>query len=221
MTLNRKDFTYSATSSGYMIQYKGQNIGGAGTLQPYKGRKRAQQAAEYQASAELCITYLVEGHGQQRFLDAIERIDNPVPPSTKPARYISFASGIVSAAHNEAEWADPIVQLRDRVLNTGDAAKLLDADYKVIAEMTYAQALAMGPGTKLAPADAAPVLPRVGFLKLDRQERFNMKRAWFVNAYRIVDAEGNDMVQPWSNTKTEARATAKALGITLDESRIK
>lgn len=147
MTFNRADFSYTATASGYMIQYKGQNIGGAGTLQPYKGRQRAKQVAAHAASAMRCITELVEGRGQQRFLDAIEGIDNPALPST--------------------------------------------------------------------------VIPRVGFLKLDRQERFNTKRAWFVNAYRIVDAEGNDMVQPWSNTKTEARATAKALGITLDESHIK
>ena len=63
---------------------------------------------------------------------------------------------------------------------------------------------------------------RVGYLKLDRQERFVNKRegstrAWFVNAWRIVDAEGKDMVQPWADTKTEARATAKDLGITLKE----
>jgi len=54
-----------------------------------------------------------------------------------------------------------------------------------------------------------------GYLKKDRQERFNMRRAWWVVAWRIVDDEGKDMVQPWSNTKTEARATAKACGITL------
>lgn len=58
---------------------------------------------------------------------------------------------------------------------------------------------------------------RVGWLKKDRQERFNLKRAWFVNAWRIVDHAGRDMIQPWSNTKTEARATAKATGITLLE----
>ena len=58
---------------------------------------------------------------------------------------------------------------------------------------------------------------RTGYLKKDRQERFNLKRAWFVNAWRIVDAQGRDMVQPWPNTKTEARQTAKALGIGLVE----
>lgn len=58
---------------------------------------------------------------------------------------------------------------------------------------------------------------KTGYLKKDRQERFNLKRAWSVNAWRIVDDQGRDMVQPWSNTKTDARQTAKALGIKLIE----
>jgi len=58
---------------------------------------------------------------------------------------------------------------------------------------------------------------RTGYLKKDRQERFNLKRGWFVNAWRIVDAQGHDMVQPWANTKTETRRIAKALGIELIE----
>ena len=58
---------------------------------------------------------------------------------------------------------------------------------------------------------------KTGYLLKDRQERFNMRRAWFVNAWRIVDAEGKDMVLPWRNTKTEARDLAKRLGIKLIE----
>ena len=58
---------------------------------------------------------------------------------------------------------------------------------------------------------------RVGYLKKDKQERFNLKRGWFVNAWRIVDADGVDMILPYSNTKTEARATAKACDIELVE----
>lgn len=42
------------------------------------------------------------------------------------------------------------------------------------------------------------------YLKQDRQERSNLKRGWFVNAYRLVDAEGHDLVQPWLPTKKEA-----------------
>ena len=60
-------------------------------------------------------------------------------------------------------------------------------------------------------------MAKTGYLKKDSQERYNMKRAWFVNAWRIVDRQGHDMVQPWFNTKTEARKTAKALGINLIE----
>ena len=56
---------------------------------------------------------------------------------------------------------------------------------------------------------------KIGFLKKDIQERYNLKRGWFVSAWRIVDAIGRDMVQPWFNTKSEARETAKVLGITL------
>ncbi|KVP17082.1 hypothetical protein [Burkholderia ubonensis] len=56
---------------------------------------------------------------------------------------------------------------------------------------------------------------KVGFLKQDRMERFNLKRGWFVNAWRIVTEAGTDLVQPWSNKKTEARETAAELGIFL------
>lgn len=67
---------------------------------------------------------------------------------------------------------------------------------------------------------------RIGYLKKDVQERVrnyplgngkNRTRAWLVNAWRIVDATGRDLVQPWSNTKGEARETAKALNIELVE----
>ncbi len=58
---------------------------------------------------------------------------------------------------------------------------------------------------------------RTGYLKKDRQERYNSKRGWFVNAWRIVDATGKDMIQPWSSTKTEARDICKKLDIALIE----
>lgn len=56
---------------------------------------------------------------------------------------------------------------------------------------------------------------KIGYLRKDRREVFNMRRAWFANAWRIVDAKGDDMVQPWPKTKTEARETARALNIVL------
>ena len=58
---------------------------------------------------------------------------------------------------------------------------------------------------------------RVGYLKKDRQERFNLKRGWFVTAWRIVTADGVDLFQPWESTKADARNTAKKLGIKLIE----
>lgn len=56
---------------------------------------------------------------------------------------------------------------------------------------------------------------RVGYLKKDRMERYNMKRGWFAVAWRIVDENGADLVQPWPNTKSEARRLAVQLGIEL------
>lgn len=56
---------------------------------------------------------------------------------------------------------------------------------------------------------------KTGYLKKDRMECFNVKRGWFVDAWRIVDENGKDMVQPWLNDKIEARETAKRLGIEL------
>lgn len=56
-----------------------------------------------------------------------------------------------------------------------------------------------------------------GYLKKDRQERFNLKRGWFVDAWRTVDEQGRDLVQPWPNTKTEARRVARLLNIQLIE----
>lgn len=58
---------------------------------------------------------------------------------------------------------------------------------------------------------------RTAHLVKDRQEKFNTKRGWFVTAWRIVDAQGQDLVQPWMNSKTEAKEVAELLGITLME----
>lgn len=58
---------------------------------------------------------------------------------------------------------------------------------------------------------------RVGYLKKDMQERFNTQRGWFVNAWRVVDAAGIDIIQPWMSTKTEARELCRELNIQLIE----
>jgi len=56
---------------------------------------------------------------------------------------------------------------------------------------------------------------KTGYLKKDHMERFNLKRGWFVAAWRIVDENGVDLVQPWPNTKSEACRLAVQLGIEL------
>jgi hypothetical protein len=56
---------------------------------------------------------------------------------------------------------------------------------------------------------------RIGYIKKDRQERFNRKRGWFVNAWRIVDVAGNDLTQSWLSTKGEALMLAKQMNIQI------
>lgn len=56
---------------------------------------------------------------------------------------------------------------------------------------------------------------RIGYLKKDRKERYNLKRGWFVNAWRIVTEAGADLVQPWDDTRSEAKKTAGEVGICL------
>jgi len=56
---------------------------------------------------------------------------------------------------------------------------------------------------------------KTGYLKKDTKERYNSKRGWFVNAWRIVDIDGKDMIQPWSNTRAEAIETARLAKIYL------
>ena len=54
---------------------------------------------------------------------------------------------------------------------------------------------------------------RKGYLKKYYQEKFNRKRGWFVKAWRILDEHGNDIVQPWFDTKAEAMEYAKTNNI--------
>lgn len=58
-------------------------------------------------------------------------------------------------------------------------------------------------------------MPKFGQIEQTQIERFNTKRAWFRNAYRIVDAAGVDMIQPYALTRGDARAIAADLDITL------
>jgi hypothetical protein len=56
-------------------------------------------------------------------------------------------------------------------------------------------------------------------LKRDSVDRLNLRRAWRVTAWRIVDANGADMVRPWMNTRTEARQYCARMGIRLIEAK--
>lgn len=96
---------------------------------------------------------------------------------------------------------------------------------KALPERTSARdAALLGALKELLPADAIrtfkPVesgYANIAFLKKDRMERFNVKRGWFVNGWRLMNAKGSDLIQPWSRTKTEARDIAKSQAFYLVE----
>jgi hypothetical protein len=75
--MERKDFSYTYNAEGYMIQYKGKNIGGAGITGKYqgRGRQRQQQIAEYKEQAEITIDMILSYGKLGRFKEAIEKID--------------------------------------------------------------------------------------------------------------------------------------------------
>lgn len=58
---------------------------------------------------------------------------------------------------------------------------------------------------------------KLAFLKKDRVERYSSLRAWFVNAWRLVDATGADQIQPWARNKSEAREKAASARLYLVE----
>lgn len=73
----REHFSYTVSSTGYMIQFKGKNIGGAGIIGKYKGRGRAKQVQiqSYKEQAERDIDELCNGRGQKRYRDILNSID--------------------------------------------------------------------------------------------------------------------------------------------------
>lgn len=58
---------------------------------------------------------------------------------------------------------------------------------------------------------------KVAYLRKDHIEKFNQARAWFVNAWRLVDYRGADVIQPWASTKTEAREMARDANVYVIE----
>ncbi len=53
--------------------------------------------------------------------------------------------------------------------------------------------------------------PREVYLLRDRMEHFNGKRSWFAIAWRVVDKDRVDVLQPWFETRREAHEAIEAL----------
>jgi hypothetical protein len=74
---SRKDFTYTCNADGYMIQYKGHNLGGAGVAlprsKPLHWRHARQNIIEFKEAAEREINSILHDCGQTRFTNIIER----------------------------------------------------------------------------------------------------------------------------------------------------
>lgn len=63
--LRREDFSYTANSRGYMLEYRGQSIGGIGVMpgaSVYTGKKKLKQIRDYAESAEVEIQRIILGN---------------------------------------------------------------------------------------------------------------------------------------------------------------
>ena len=77
--MERKDFSVIANSRGYQIQYKGQNIGGAGISGEAKsprGRAARKQIDDYLRYGQSGIEAILGGYGETRFSKIIAQIDS-------------------------------------------------------------------------------------------------------------------------------------------------
>jgi len=79
MTIDRAKLSYVFSATGYMLSYRGKNIGGVSSGAP-GDRKRPWQHvhADRKMYAEMArneIDALVAGQGQFRFVEVINRID--------------------------------------------------------------------------------------------------------------------------------------------------
>lgn len=73
-----EDFKAEINHKGYMIFYKGNPIGGAGTLpssKPKHWRHKRADVKMYTEQSDREIEQLVQGNGQQRFVDVINKIN--------------------------------------------------------------------------------------------------------------------------------------------------
>lgn len=74
--MDRKDFSYTYDYFGYMIQYKNQNIGGAGVIE--RSKKLKSNLKLYKEEAESTISDILQGRIDSHMLEVIKRIDDPV-----------------------------------------------------------------------------------------------------------------------------------------------
>lgn len=76
--LKREDFSYTANSRGYMLEYKGQSIGGAGLFTgtiATTDMDEDKQAQDFVNSAEIDIQNIVFGN-PGRYAKSIDEINN-------------------------------------------------------------------------------------------------------------------------------------------------
>lgn len=75
---DKNDFSFTYNARGYMIIYKGKNIGGAGIVGQYKGRGRAvaKQMEAYREQAERTVSQLCNGIGSKFMIDNIKKINS-------------------------------------------------------------------------------------------------------------------------------------------------
>ena len=81
MKYKRDDFSYTYNSRGYMVQYKGKNIGGAGISKNAKspvGQAATIQKMIYKVCAEAAINAVIKGCGSKHMLDSIHEIEGGV-----------------------------------------------------------------------------------------------------------------------------------------------
>lgn len=75
--MKREDFTFKYDAYGYMLYFHDKPIGGAGTLE--RNRKHWKHIRAdlkmNRENAEREIDHLLNGSGQKRFLDVIEKIE--------------------------------------------------------------------------------------------------------------------------------------------------
>jgi len=74
----REDFTFTYDHFGYMIQYKGLPVGGAGCIKPYYNSKRRvpSNLQFYKEQAEITINAILDNRIVPHMKKAMQQIDD-------------------------------------------------------------------------------------------------------------------------------------------------